>query len=204
MIQQGREVMELLTVKETAQMLRVSQITVRRYIASGRLPAQRVGRGIRVRREAIEDFVTPVVSQSNSPERSKWSRKPANYADEDLVEIYSPSSPGGVLWVPVDRLDEYLDERVVGEEDPLRNIIGIGASDDPLDIGENLDRYLADAILESCSHEWGDVADDEDEGELPTVLEALGVSIGIGRSGEPTNIAEHKDEYLAEAFEHKR
>ena len=52
--------MELLTVKETARLLRVSPITVRRYIASGRLPAERVGRGIRVRREAIEGFVTPV------------------------------------------------------------------------------------------------------------------------------------------------
>lgn len=101
--------MDLLTVNETARLLRVSPITIRRYIASGRLPAERVGRGVRVRREAIEDFVTPI----------------------------APTA--------------------------------------------------------------GKRGDDSRE-ELPTMLEALGISVGIGRSGEPTNIAEHKDEYLADAF----
>lgn len=51
--------MELLTVKETAEMLRVAPITVRRYIADGRLPAIRVGRGVRVRREGVEQLATP-------------------------------------------------------------------------------------------------------------------------------------------------
>src|SRR5687767_14720305 len=101
--------MELLTIKETARMLRVSPITIRRYIASGRLEAERVGRGIRIRREAIERFVTPVASAET---KSKSSR----------------------------------------------------------------------------------------DGELPTIVEALGVSIGVGRSGEPTNIAEHKDEYWSDAY----
>jgi excisionase family DNA binding protein len=52
--------MDLLTVQETAAMLRVSTVTVRRYIASGRLAAIRVGRGVRIEREAVEHFVTPV------------------------------------------------------------------------------------------------------------------------------------------------
>ena len=52
--------MDLLTVKETAQMLRVSPITVRRYIASGAVAGERVGRGIRVKRQDIEDFLEPV------------------------------------------------------------------------------------------------------------------------------------------------
>ena len=46
--------MELLTVQETAQMLRVAPITIRRYIADGRLPAVKVGKGVRVRRESID------------------------------------------------------------------------------------------------------------------------------------------------------
>ena len=174
--------MEYLTVKETARLLRVSPITIRRYIASGRLPAERVGRGIRVRRETIKNFLTPVVSQSGSREPSKWSRKPANCADEDLVEIYSPSDPGGVLWVPVERLDEYLDERMVGENNPAWSIVGFVASEDSTEFATN---------------------EDEDKDELRTMREVLGISIGIGRSGEPTNIAEHKDEYLADAFEAK-
>jgi excisionase family DNA binding protein len=53
--------MDLLTIPETARLLRVTPITVRRYIAAGRLPAVRVGKGIRVRREAVDDLITPVV-----------------------------------------------------------------------------------------------------------------------------------------------
>lgn len=52
--------MDLLTVDETAQMLKVNSITVRRFIASGRLPAVRVGRRVRVRREEIEALLVPV------------------------------------------------------------------------------------------------------------------------------------------------
>jgi hypothetical protein len=44
---------------------------------------------------------------------------------------------------------------------------------------------------------------EKDDEPLPTILESLGFSVGIGRSAEPTNIAEHKDEYLADAFETK-
>jgi excisionase family DNA binding protein len=51
--------MELLTVKETAEMLRVSTVTVRRYIASGKLAAVRVGRNIRIRRDDAERVIEP-------------------------------------------------------------------------------------------------------------------------------------------------
>ena len=46
--------MELLTIQETADILRVSQVTVRRFIKSRRLPAVRVGRALRVKREDVE------------------------------------------------------------------------------------------------------------------------------------------------------
>ena|SRR5437763_1151642 len=52
--------MELLTVSETAELLKVSPITIRRYIADGRLPAVRVGRGMRVERGAIDRVIEPV------------------------------------------------------------------------------------------------------------------------------------------------
>lgn len=47
----------LLTVAETAERLRVHPITVRRYIASGRLAAVRAGRNVRVRESAVEAFI---------------------------------------------------------------------------------------------------------------------------------------------------
>ena len=40
--------MELLTVQETARLLKVAPITIRRSIANGRLPAVTVGRAVRV------------------------------------------------------------------------------------------------------------------------------------------------------------
>jgi excisionase family DNA binding protein len=51
--------MELLTVQEVADLLKVSPITVRRHIAAGRLPAVRAGRRVRVPRESLETFLTP-------------------------------------------------------------------------------------------------------------------------------------------------
>ncbi|MBA3451042.1 MAG: helix-turn-helix domain-containing protein [Chloroflexia bacterium] len=148
--------MDLLTVKETAEILRVSPITVRRYIASGRLAAERVGRGIRVRREAIERFVTRIVPRSAQ-------------TDERLMEVSLASNPDVSEWMP-DELPTFRNS--------LDDIIGIGRSSSRFDFDDDVD-------------------------ELPTMRETLGISIGIGRSSEPTNIAEHKDEYLADAFEAK-
>jgi excisionase family DNA binding protein len=193
--------MELLTVKETANLLRVSPITIRRYIASGRLPAERVGRGIRVRRKAIEELVTPVVVPGESRGPTDWSRKPPEYADEDMAEIWSPSTPGEVAWVPIDRLDEYLDEASDGDELPLRNIIDLGRSNGSADAMNDGYESLP-GIVESETDSSGDIEDDAAK-KLPTVLKALGISVGIFRTGQPTNIAEHKDDYLAEAFEFK-
>ena|SRR5687767_1387518 len=54
--------MNLMTVQEVAETLRVSPMTVRRYIQSGKLAAVRVGRGVRVEQAAVEQFVTPIVA----------------------------------------------------------------------------------------------------------------------------------------------
>jgi excisionase family DNA binding protein len=59
--------MELLTIQETARMLKVNPITIRRYIESGRLPAVRVGRGVRVRKEAVDQLIEEVVWTASSP-----------------------------------------------------------------------------------------------------------------------------------------
>ncbi len=173
--------MELFTVKETAQMLRVSPITVRRYIASGELSAHRVGRGIRVKRQDVEDFLEPVM-------------------------------PAG---------------RPFTLDDPLWNIDGIGSPRERENIAEHKDEYKADAILASSSDEedydvasvlrgqpisrddplydfietgeWNGANDVVDDSELPTMHDVLKGIIAIGRSEEPTDIAAFKDEYIADA-----
>jgi len=51
--------MELLTVREAARELRVSPITIRRYIKSGRLKCVRLGRTIRLRRDDLDSLGPP-------------------------------------------------------------------------------------------------------------------------------------------------
>jgi excisionase family DNA binding protein len=45
---------QILTLQETAKLLKVSQATLRRWIKSGQIPAFRVGRAFRVRLADIE------------------------------------------------------------------------------------------------------------------------------------------------------
>lgn len=52
--------MELLTVEETAKLLKINPMTVRRYITAGKLPAVKVGRRVRVRKEAVEGLLSPI------------------------------------------------------------------------------------------------------------------------------------------------
>jgi excisionase family DNA binding protein len=52
--------MELLTIADTAKLLKVTPTTVRRHIAAGRLAAVKVGGVVRVRREALDDLLSPV------------------------------------------------------------------------------------------------------------------------------------------------
>ncbi len=73
--------MDVLTIQETAQMLKVSPITVRRFIADGRLEAVRVGRGARVRREALDQLVEPVTSKSAKARAARETVRPMTWDD---------------------------------------------------------------------------------------------------------------------------
>jgi|SRR5215213_499994 len=84
--------MDLMTIREAAQLLRVSSITVRRHVATGRLPAVRVGRGIRIDRAQIERFATPVATIAEQEERTIGAGK-----------ILTPDSP---LWKMIGAIDD--------------------------------------------------------------------------------------------------
>jgi excisionase family DNA binding protein len=49
---------DMLTVKEVAKELRVDQKTVRRWIDRGELVAIDIGREYRIRRSALDDFIS--------------------------------------------------------------------------------------------------------------------------------------------------
>lgn len=55
---------ELLSIQEVARITGLHEITIRRYIRSGKLEAVRIGRRIRVRREALDRMMQPMHLQS--------------------------------------------------------------------------------------------------------------------------------------------
>lgn len=61
------ETIELYTVDEAARLLRVNPITVRRYIAAGKLRAVRIGKGIRIGRDALDELATPIKPKVGLP-----------------------------------------------------------------------------------------------------------------------------------------
>ena len=65
----------LLTVPETARLLRISRNLAYELVARGDLPAVRLGRAIRVPRRSLDDWVRASVAAGAGPgERSKSER----------------------------------------------------------------------------------------------------------------------------------
>jgi excisionase family DNA binding protein len=59
-ISKGTHMAELLSIQEVAQITGLHEITIRRYVRSGELEAVRIGRRIRVRREAVDRLMKPM------------------------------------------------------------------------------------------------------------------------------------------------
>lgn len=53
----GPSALQLLTVAEVADLLRVSNMTVYRLIKGGELPALRVGKNFRIREQDLDDYL---------------------------------------------------------------------------------------------------------------------------------------------------
>jgi len=85
--------MELLTVNETAVMVKVSPPTVRLHIAAGRLSVVQVGRAVRIRRDALEQLITPM-PKADSEE------------DETTVPLGRPITADDSLWNIVGIIDD--------------------------------------------------------------------------------------------------
>jgi excisionase family DNA binding protein len=67
---------ELLTVPEAAEVLKVSAVTVSRWLKQGRLPAYRVGpRAVRIRRADIDHILAPAVATANGTPESPYSTR---------------------------------------------------------------------------------------------------------------------------------
>ena len=110
--------MELMTIQEAADALRVAPVTVRRYIRSGRLRAVRVGRGLRVDKDDVARVPEPAFPPG-------W---------EDL--------PASAL-----KYAKYLKPIPEGEYTGLSGLIGLfdGADDGATNVSTNKHKYLAEA-----------------------------------------------------------
>jgi excisionase family DNA binding protein len=90
---------DLLTVQETAQILRVSPLTIRRYVADGRLAAVKVGRAVRIQREAVAEFLQPAGATSPTSEEHAISGT-GRFSHTDslwnIVGIAESAGPGDV------------------------------------------------------------------------------------------------------------
>lgn len=85
--------MELLTIQEVAQTMRVNPITVRRHIKAGNLDAVHVGRRVRVRKESVDRFIKPIVPKTQRSMR-KLLGKPTS-ADDPLWKLVGIGCSGG-------------------------------------------------------------------------------------------------------------
>ena len=103
--------MDLLTVRETADLLKVSPMTIRRYITGGRLAAVKVGKGVRVNKEAIDHLVQPVTPSQPGPS-SRRRGHPFTMADPlwTIVGMVHSEGPGDVSERKQDYLAEAIDQ----------------------------------------------------------------------------------------------
>lgn len=125
--------MELLTVRETAELLRVTPLTVRRYIQDGRLPAVKVGKGVRVRKEAVDQFVKPVAPKPGQPSPSLSRGKPFTM-DDPLWVVGIADRPEDLESAMAERQPSCL---IVRDDQPL---IGVLTEE----VGHTVVRYFAD------------------------------------------------------------
>lgn len=166
----------LLTVQETAERLKIAPVTVRRYIASGRLPAVRVGRAVRVWEEAVERLLTPIEPKP-VPSRERPARRPS-------VRKGQPTS----------------------EDDPLWNIVGmVDDPEGPTDVASNKHTYPGEADAD-LHHErrLNLVTEDGPEGLTESLLRLVGIAGSNGEADAMTDISADKYTHLANIYAPRR
>jgi excisionase family DNA binding protein len=89
---------QLLTVPQVAEQFQVTAQTIRNWIDAGVLPAVRVGRAFRVRREDVDTLLERASAESGSlaTRRDVWAP-----ATTSLPRASDPGRPGSV-WEPAD------------------------------------------------------------------------------------------------------
>ncbi len=76
----GSDAIQLYTVREAAAVLKVHERTVRRWVQSGRLPARRIGRQIRIDEDTLRNCGEPAATEKGAagPAVKKRGKKPGS------------------------------------------------------------------------------------------------------------------------------
>jgi len=115
---------DLLTVAQVAQYLQLNRMTVYKYIREGRIPASRIGKSYRVRREDLEAFLeasrlSPTVVARQTP------RPHPERRSEGTVRIQPPPGVSLQEEAPLERAvplsDRPTPEEITGN--PLERIL---------------------------------------------------------------------------------
>jgi excisionase family DNA binding protein len=83
---------DLLSIQEVAQITGLHEITIRRYVRSGELEAVRIGRRIRVRREAVEGLLKPMRPE---PEQEPAVQSEPSLKESAVAYKAMPQGPAG-------------------------------------------------------------------------------------------------------------
>ncbi len=104
--------MDLLTIQEAAETLKVSPITIRRHIAGGRLKAVKAGKVVRIPRDSLQQLLAPIAPAAGAPQR--LSRRTRCLTPEDalweLVGAFRTDEP-----TDASRKHEYLAEAIMSK-----------------------------------------------------------------------------------------
>ncbi|NOX63124.1 MAG: helix-turn-helix domain-containing protein [Chloroflexi bacterium] len=156
---------EFLSVKQVAQLLRRSETTVRRYIRSGKLEAVRVGRHVRVPREAVEALMLGEATDFREPARPLYRTANDLTARLDESPPVAVSSRGArtreeiirdfeAMLVQIDR--DSAEGKEYFRDDPVFRLAGVVDLDETLNLGERDDEFFADAL-------WREYRDEHEE-----------------------------------------
>jgi excisionase family DNA binding protein len=89
---------QLLTVSQVAEQLQVTPQTIRNWIDGGALPAARIGRGFRIRRDDVDELLASASAESGSlaTRRDVWAPTTTT-----LPKHHDPAGPQSV-WEDAD------------------------------------------------------------------------------------------------------
>ena len=146
---------ELLTVKQVAELLQLHEMTIRRYIKSGKLEAVRIGRNVRVPRRAVEAFLhaeNPALREALPMYRVGEE----DVSDEGLSNELLSSGLTPTEWRKTNEeaMEWKTEMMLAGDakriekeaQEPLLQLAGVISLDESLDLDEKLDDYIAEAI----------------------------------------------------------